>query len=420
MLCIFNLNKQLMNLFRFLTLSVAMSACSILNAQTGTYTGTGSVTQGLGTTTTANLLPNCASNHVTPVGTIRSTDSKTWIVPSETSFSTGSYASDLYNTCNAKTPANLAAANLTSVPTTVIDAAGEVITGYIFADNYFELYINGVLVAVDAIPFTPFNSAVVKFKVSKPYTIAVKLVDWEENLGLGSEIQNANTLYHPGDGGFIAQFSDGTVTNASWKAQTYYIAPIQNLSSVIEQSNGTRSTATATNSPTCSGTCYGIHYDIPTNWKLATYDDSGWPSATLYAAAQVTSDVSYTNFASTAWPNASFIWSSNLILDNVVLVRKTVSSATTGIESEKSTSETFNFINPFTQAISFSTPNAVSDATIQLMDVTGQVLQSWHHIQLPANTSTELNDLSTTLANGLYFLNIKTQHSNQTVKLIKE
>jgi len=153
----------------------------------------GSVTQGLGTTTTANLMPACSSNHVTPIGTINSTDSKTWIVPAENSFLTATKLSDLHNSCNNITPTSLANANLSNVPTTVIDEQGEVITGYIFADNYFELYINGVLVGVDAVPFTPFNSSVVKFKVSKPYTIAVKLVDWEENLGLGSEIQSANS-----------------------------------------------------------------------------------------------------------------------------------------------------------------------------------------------------------------------------------
>jgi hypothetical protein len=34
----------------------------------------GSVTQGLGTTTTANLMPACSSNQVIPIGSIKSTD----------------------------------------------------------------------------------------------------------------------------------------------------------------------------------------------------------------------------------------------------------------------------------------------------------------------------------------------------------
>jgi hypothetical protein len=36
------------------------------------------------------------------------------------------------------------------------------------ADNYFELYING-MIGVDATPFTPFNSHMVRFRVKRPY-----------------------------------------------------------------------------------------------------------------------------------------------------------------------------------------------------------------------------------------------------------
>lgn len=146
-------------------------------AQTGTYIGSGSVTQGLGTTTIVNLMPSCASNHITPLGTITATDSSVWTVPASNNFAIGPFASDLYNTCNSVTPNSLATANTTNVTIITIDAGEEVITGYIFSDNYFELYVNGVLIGVDPIPFTPFNSCVVKFKVSRPYTIAVKLVD---------------------------------------------------------------------------------------------------------------------------------------------------------------------------------------------------------------------------------------------------
>ena len=55
-----------------------------------------------------------------------------------------------------------------------VDAGGEeTFAAYIFADNYFELYVNGKLLGVDAIPFTPFNSSVVRFKANRPFTIAV-------------------------------------------------------------------------------------------------------------------------------------------------------------------------------------------------------------------------------------------------------
>ncbi len=51
-------------------------------------------------------------------------------------------------------------------------------TGYLFADNYFELYVNGVVVGKDRVPFTEINSSIVPFRVLRPFTFAGKLVDW--------------------------------------------------------------------------------------------------------------------------------------------------------------------------------------------------------------------------------------------------
>lgn len=45
-----------------------------------------------------------------------------------------------------------------------VDPDGEVFTAYIFADNYFEMYVNGIPVGKDKVPFTQFNSSIVKFK----------------------------------------------------------------------------------------------------------------------------------------------------------------------------------------------------------------------------------------------------------------
>ncbi|MCX6857017.1 MAG: DUF1566 domain-containing protein, partial [Verrucomicrobia bacterium] len=239
---------------------------------------TRSITQGLATTTTANLLPT--GQRVSAVGTITATDSTVWTVPSATQFTTAAKAPDLYNEVNAATPANIAAAStaITNAPTVVVDADGEVITGYIFADNYFELYVNGTLVAVDPVPFTPFNSCFVKFRAKKPITYAVKLVDWEENLGVGSELNGANP-YHPGDGGFMASFSDGTVTNSQWKAQSFYIAPLNDPALVIEQANGTHdSSATGLATPTLNQNSYALHYAIPANWASKTFNDAIWPN----------------------------------------------------------------------------------------------------------------------------------------------
>jgi hypothetical protein len=292
---------------------------------TTTYTGTGSVTKGTGTSSTANLLVGCTGSRVAAVGTITSTDGKTmWTVPAENQFASGTKATDLYNDCSGVKLSGISALDLTKVPTTVVDTDGLVVTAYIFADNYFELYINGTLIGVDAVPYTPFNSSVLQFKVKKPYTIAVKLIDWEENLGVGTEL-NGGSSFYSGDGGMIAYFSDGTKTDATWKAQTFYIGPLADVSLVTEKSDGARSSSNVPSQTTCNGNCYALHWAVPTDWNSKTYSDAAWPAATLYTNTTVGVDnkPAFTNFAST-WATASFIWSSNLVLDNLVLVRKTV------------------------------------------------------------------------------------------------
>ena len=295
------------------------------SATDGTTTGDRRlVTQGPATTLVNNLFPGCPGSRVSGMGTITAADGTRLTVPAETAFQTGPQAFDLFNDCTDVRPNGISAVNLNQVPVTEIDADGEVVTGYIFADNYFELYVNGTLVGVDPVPFTPFNSNLVRFKVKAPYTYAIKLVDWEENLGLGSE-DNRGNLYHPGDGGFIAVFSDGTVTDATWKAQTFYIAPLENAELVQEQADGTRSSSSAGLTPNCDASCYAVHYTLPDNWTAPAFDDSAWPAAVTYSNQTVGVDnkPAFTNFAAQFAPG-QFIWSSNLVLDNLVLARKTV------------------------------------------------------------------------------------------------
>ena len=286
---------------------------------TKTYSGTGSITQGLGTKVVGSLY-TCSGGRVSAMGNIQSTDAKSWVLPAENSFSSANKLPDLFNDCNAKSPSSIAQVDTAKIPTTIIDSDGETITGFIYGDNYFELYVNGKLVGVDAVPFTPFNSSFVKFKAKRPIKYAIKLVDWEENLGLGTEL-NGGDANHSGDGGFIAKFSDGTVTNASWKAQTFYIAPLASVDCVTE-------TGTSRNSSGCPTTSsaglksYALHWAIPTNWFATDFDFSTWPSASLFTESAVGPKNAYTNF-SPQFSGASFIWSSNLILDNLVLLRFT-------------------------------------------------------------------------------------------------
>lgn len=311
-----------------LLLAVVVYACTKKSDNSGstdstdttpiTYTGTGSATQGLGIKTISSLY-SCSGGRVTSIGTIKSTDGKVWTVPADVNFTTAAKLPDLYNECNGKTPASISAVDTASVPVTIIDNDGVVISGFVFCDNYFELYINGKLLGVDAVPYTPFNSCFVKFKAKRPIKYAVKLVDWEENMGIGSE-NNAGDPLHPGDGGFIARFSDGTVTSSAWKAQVFYIAPLANPNCVTE--SGLSRTSTGCSLPASASGAYGLHWAVPATWFNSDYDFSAWPAATTYSNMVVGAKEPYTNFT-TQFGTAQFVWSTNLILDNLVLLRYT-------------------------------------------------------------------------------------------------
>ncbi len=297
------------------------------------YAGTGSVTQGLATTTTQNLL-DCG--RVAGVGTIIATDNTTWIVPSEVNYANATFpfASVLNNPCMNEGYASVSEAleALDGSDIVEIDADGEVITTIIFTDNYFEMYINGIPVGKDNVPFTEFNSDLVRFKVEKPFTVAMKLVDWEENLGIGTE-NNGGSSHHPGDGGLVAVFTDQNleiigITDATWKAQTFYVAPIKDLSCLSESGGSRLSTNCDTAGSNDGSAYYGVHWTLTGNWMNEDFEDSTWPLAHIYTNQTIGVDnkLSYTNYTDMFDdPNqdAQFIWSSNVILDNEVIVRKT-------------------------------------------------------------------------------------------------
>jgi len=323
--------------FAFFSIGLILVSCSksdSIKTTTGTYTGTGSVTQGVGNTTTSNLFSS--GLRIAALGTITSTDSKTWTVPAEVNFSNTAFpfASDLYNSYvsgHSYATSTSATAALSGSDIVTIDATGTVYTAYIFGDNYFEMYVNGIPVGKDPVPYTDFNSCIVRLKANKPFTIAVKCVDWEENLGIGTEVQGS-TSYHIGDGGFVAIIKDASgnisgKTDNTWKAQTYYTAPISDLSCLSETGNARLSSSCSTSGGSSSS--YGIHWTVPTNWFATSYDDSVWPSATTFTnnTVGVSGKPSYTNFTDifdNSTNDAVFIWSSNLLLDNLVLLRKTI------------------------------------------------------------------------------------------------
>ncbi|MEZ9925377.1 hypothetical protein AB4365_15235 [Vibrio breoganii] len=314
-------SKRCITLSSAVLVTLSFSACS---NDTNNYSGSGSITQGAAKTIEANIF-ECENgrSRVAGIGEITDSEGKVWTVPAENNFASAPKAVDLYEECAGITRKSIAEVDQDSVPVVIVDPDGEEITGYIFADNYFELYINGTLIAVDSVPFTPFNSSIVKFKVSKPYTIAVKVIDWEENLGLGSE-NNRGKAFHPGDGGFIASFSDGTVTNADWQAQTFYISPIYDLSCLKEVDGQRLSEGCSTQGTDNGQDAYAVHWQTPNDWMVQGFDSTSWPEASLYAEDEigVNNKKAYMNFIEKfSGAGASFIWSSNVVLDNEVLLR---------------------------------------------------------------------------------------------------
>ena len=285
----------------------------------------GTVTTGEVPGTNCGIVTRCTSGLAVNFnqqicGTVVAPDRSRWPVPS--AVHEGLPAVDIYNDCTG--PGDNPN-YLSQLRTVVIDADGVDITGYIFADNYYELYVNGTFVARDAMGMTPFNSTAVRFRAKYPITYAVKAVDWETHPGVGMEYDQ----YNVGDGGFIARFSDGTVTGPAWKTETFYIAPLGDPS-CVKTAGGRDSSACPVekraggNKAPCGladpKTCKALHFQVPDNWMAPRFDDSAWPSATLYSAKEVTGAPGYVKYAE-LFGKAQFIWTRNLLLDNLVLSR---------------------------------------------------------------------------------------------------
>jgi hypothetical protein len=208
--------------------------------------------------------------------------------------------------------------------TVVVDSDGVEITGFIHADNYFELWVNGRFIGRDAVGMVPFNTSVVRFRARYPITYAIRAVDWESHPGIGMEYAN----YNIGDGGFIAFFSDGTRTDAQWRAETFYVAPLDDPSCVRVTASGARDSTFCSQAvrPNCAmdpvKTCSALHFAQPANWTTPAFDTSSWPAAVEWPAALVTDHPSYTRHAQ-VFEDARFIWTRNLRLDNLVLARYT-------------------------------------------------------------------------------------------------
>lgn len=391
------------------------------------YQGTGSVTQGLATTIDPDI-HDCPNGRVPAIGAITATDNSTWTVPAEVRFTDDvfPFASVLYNPCTGATFAtsNDALNALDGSDVVVIDPGGELFTGYVFADNYFELLINGTPVGKDDVPYTQFNSSIVRFRVQRPFTIAVLLVDWEEHLGIGTEA-NGGFTDHPGDGGMVAVFKDEqgnvvSITGTDWKAQVFYTAPIMDLACPQEIGSLRSSDDCSTQNSNDGSAYYGLHWPIPSDWAAAAYDDSDWPQARSFTNAEVgvNNKPAYTNFTDVfddPAHDAVFIWSSNLILDNAVIVRHVV-DAPSAVEAHGPISAPFT-VYPDIQEGHFTlrladSPRAEDIRSIRVLDPSGRSVRAWNGFR----RDLDLGEL----AHGIYAIAIVYSGGTVTLNVCKQ
>lgn len=259
-------------------------------------------------------------------GEISDDDGQVWALPGP--VTDGSPAVDLFDQCRGE---GHNAEYESQLQTQVIDADGQEVTAYLFGDNYFELYANGQFVGRDKVAFTPFNSHVARVQVEYPVTWAALLVDWEGYLGVG--LEDGRGGVHIGDGGFIATFTDGAVTDATWRCRPFYVSPLDDPGCIVldeggnPDSSGCPSTddtvACVSHDPMAS--CRAAHFPLPEDWMSPDFDDSGWPLAATYTADDVTRSPGFRDYEDTLFQGADFIWSSSLRIDNLVVCRGTVS-----------------------------------------------------------------------------------------------
>jgi len=186
----------------------------------------------------------------------------------------------------------------------------------IWVDNWFALYINGKKVGEDSVPITTersFNSEKIKFTATYPFTVGLMVRDFTENSSGLEYIGKPNQQI--GDGGAIAQIRDVSTnkiiaaTDTSWKTLVINKAPLN---------------------PECVSStnplvdCKYLNTNTPSNWSTNSFKDTAWKSATSYTKEEVGVKDGYLDIA---WANsAGLIWSSDLKLDNTVLIRKKFSA----------------------------------------------------------------------------------------------
>jgi hypothetical protein len=214
----------------------------------------------------------------------------------------------------------------------------ETVTANIYADNYFEFYVNGILIKKDPLDFTPHNGVQFKFNVTKGESrlYAIKASDFTTISGYEYINTNKPQL---GDGALIVSLNDGTVSNSTWKCFTTSFGPTdESIAAGCSEKN--------------INPCQLKITAEPTNWQMKNFDDSTWTKAKEYTTEEagwgrtptysngkcgtLTDPLTGTNKSPSSivteenecldpskmsFTNAKFIWQGDLKRDNTILCR---------------------------------------------------------------------------------------------------
>ena len=192
----------------------------------------------------------------------------------------------------------------------------EIFSADVWADNWFEMRVDGIQVAEDSVPITTersFNAESFTFIAERPFVLGLVAKDFKENdTGLeyiGSRRQQM------GDGGVILQIRDASgatvvVTNSYWQCHVIHTAP-------LDKSCEGESDPVAGTAP-----CGFEAGEEPSGWDRADFDASSWANASVYSEAEVDPKMGYDEISWDA--SADLIWGPDLEQSNTVLCRLTV------------------------------------------------------------------------------------------------
>lgn len=195
-------------------------------------------------------------------------------------------------------------------------ASAETFSADVWADNWFEVRIDGTQVAEDSVAITTersFNAESFTFEAERPFTIGLVAKDFIEN-DTGLEYIGTRRQ-QMGDGGVIAQIKDVSgsivaVTNADWQCHVIHTAPLD------------KACENESDPVAGKGACAFDKSEEPDSWDQAAFDASDWPRASVYTSEQVDPKLGYNEID---WSkDARFIWGPDLEQSNTILCRITI------------------------------------------------------------------------------------------------